>query len=127
MKPKILVVDDEWSMRELLRNTLSLSGFEVLMAANEVEFREQVLSQKPQVIILDIMLGDQDGTEVYQQLLSEGLDRNIPVVFLSALAGDRPLTPPQANRRYALVGKPFNSDQFVREIHELVGSKEKNQ
>ena len=97
------------------------------MAANEVEFREQVLSQKPHVIILDIMLGDQDGTEVYQQLLNEGLDRNIPVVFLSALASDCALTPPRANRRYALVGKPFDSDQFVRELHELVGSKEKNQ
>ena len=58
MKPKILVVDDEWSMRELLRNTLSLSGFDVLMAENETEFRDQVMTEKPQVIILDILLGD---------------------------------------------------------------------
>ena len=124
MKPKILVVDDEWSMRELLRNTLSLAGFEVSMAADETEFREQVLTQKPNIIILDIVLGEKDGTEVYQQLLKEGLDRSIPVVFLTALAGDRPVTPPRANRRYALVGKPFDSDQFVREIQEMVESQE---
>ena len=122
MKPRILVVDDEWSMQELLKNTLSLSGFDVLIAGNDVEFREQAFSQKPDVIILDLMLGDKDGTKVYNRLLAEGLDASIPVIFLSALAQDRPPTPPRPDRKYALIGKPFDTEELVHQLGELVRS-----
>ena len=122
MKPKILVVDDEWSMQELLKNTLSLSGFEVFLAGDDVEFRQQVFSQKPDVIILDLMLGDKDGTKVYNQLLAEGLDANIPVIFLSALAQDRPPTPPRSDRKFALIGTPFAPGARVQQLTALVHS-----
>ncbi|MBI3306790.1 MAG: response regulator [Candidatus Omnitrophica bacterium] len=122
MKGKILVVDDEWSIQELLKNVLSLSGFEVVIAANAAEFREQVFLSRPDVIILDIMLGDSDGTQVYKQLLAEGLDVNIPVIFLSALAQDRPSTPPRSDRKYALIGKPFDPDELIRQLDHLVAS-----
>ena len=123
MKPRVLVVDDEHSIQQLLKSALTLSGFEVALAGNEAEFRKQAFSQKPHVIILDIMLGDADGTQIYQHLLRDGLDEKIPVVFLSALAGDRPPTLPQANRRYSLIGKPFDCDELVRELHDLIGIK----
>lgn len=125
MKPKILVVDDEWSMRELLKNSLLLSGFDVLLASNDQEFREQIFKGRPDAVILDIMLGDKDGTQVYQKLLAEGLDKTLPIIFLSALAGDRPPTPPRANRRYALIGKPFDCDELVRELHEVIDARHK--
>jgi DNA-binding response OmpR family regulator len=122
MKPKILVVDDEWSMRELLQHLLSLSGFDVVSAGDEDEFRKVLSSDKPDAIILDIMLGDTDGTELYKQLLKDGsLKNTIPVVFLSALASDRPPTLPRPDRQYALIGKPFDPDLLVRELrHALV-------
>ena len=121
MKPKILVVDDEWSMRELLQHLLTLSGFDVILAADEEEFRKAVFLEKPDAIILDILLGDTDGTDLYKRLLKEGLNEKVPVVFLSALASDRPPTFPRPNRRYALMGKPFDPDMLVRELrHALV-------
>ena len=123
MKTKILVVDDEWSMQELLKHTLSLSDFDVRVAGNEVEFRQQVFDQKPDVIILDIMLGDEDGPKVYDKLLSEGLDKNIPVVFLSALAQDQPSSPPRPDRQFALLAKPFDPDELVGQLRHLVDSK----
>lgn len=122
MRPKILVVDDERSMQELLKNTLSLSGFDVSIAGNDVEFRNQAFSQRPDVIILDLMLGDKDGTEVYSSLLAEGLDSAIPVVFISALAQDLPPTPPRADRKYALIGKPFDPEELVHQLGDLVRS-----
>lgn len=121
MKAKILVVDDEWSMQELLRQTLSLAGFEVLTAGNELEFREQAFRHNPDVMIIDLMLGEKDGTQVYHQLLTEGLNENTPVVFLSSLAADLTPTPPRPGRRYALIGKPFDPDKLVQELEELVG------
>ena len=125
MKSKVLVVDDEWSMRELLKQLLSLANFEVLLASGEDEFRKVIASEKPDVIILDIMLGEQDGTELYKRLLRDGLDENIPVVFLSALASDRQPTFPRPNRRYALIGKPFNPDLLVRELRNTLTASEK--
>ena len=120
MKPKILVVDDEWSMQELLSLILVMAGFDVVLAGNEEEFRRETRAHQPDVIILDIILGNQNGVQVYEELLKEGLDPDIPVVFLSALAQDRPPTPPQPGRRYALIGKPFDSDVLVRELRSLV-------
>jgi two-component system OmpR family response regulator len=123
MKPKILVVDDERSMQDLLRDALSLSGFEVSIAANDLEFREIVFRQKPEVIILDILLGDKDGTQIYEELLREGLDESIPVVFLSALAHGQAPTFPQPGRRYSLIGKPFDCDELVDKLHKLIASR----
>jgi DNA-binding response OmpR family regulator len=120
MKTRILVVDDELSMRELLRHVLQMAGFEVLLAADDAEFRTIALNEKVDAIILDILLGDADGTQVYGQLIAEGLSSAIPVVFLSALAQDRPSAFPQRGRRYALLGKPFDPDELVARLHEFL-------
>lgn len=120
MKPKILVVDDEVSMQKLLKDTLTFSGFEVLLAGDGEQFKERALEQRPDVIILDLILGNQDGSAVYQELLGMGLDENIPVVFISALAEDRPPSPPRPNRKYALLGKPFDPEKLVRDLRKLV-------
>lgn len=120
MKPKILVVDDEESMQTLLRDTLSIAGFEVDIAKDDEEFRQQVFKKKPDIIILDIVLGEKDGAQIYEELLTEGLDKNIPVVFISALAEDRPPTPPRADRKFSLIGKPFDPDKLVHDLQKLV-------
>ena len=117
---RILIVDDEWAILELLRVTFSLAGHEVSLAQNDVEFRREALASRPDVIILDIMLGDKNGMQVYEQLLGEGFDPKVPVVFLSALASDRPPTPPRAGRTFALLGKPFDPAKLVQEIHSLI-------
>ena len=122
MKTKVLVVDDEKSVQELLRNTLSLSGFDVAVAGDDAEFRQKAFREKPNIIILDLVLGDKDGAEVYQELLEEGLDKKIPVVFISALAEDRPPSLPQPDRRYALIGKPFDPAALVRDLRKLVAA-----
>ena len=120
MKPKILVVDDEWSMRELLKNTLESFGFEPVLAATAQEFEKHVFSFRPDAIILDIVLDDLDGTVVYDCLLKKGMDETIPVVFLSALACDVTSKMPEKNRRYSLVGKPFNPAELGERLHQII-------
>ena len=118
---KILLVDDEEQILELLKFELNSEGFEVFTACNEKEFRHHALSEKPDLIILDIMLGDKNGPLIYDELLAKGLiDRSIPVIFLSALAEDRPPVPAMPGRTYALHGKPFESEELIREIRSLI-------
>lgn len=124
MGARILVVDDEWSMRELLKNVLELSGFEVLLAKNAKEFNDIAWNTKLDAIILDIVLGDdEDGTQIYDEMVSRKFDKNIPVIFLSALAHDRPPIFPSPDRRYSLVGKPFDTNVLVSELKKALALK----
>jgi DNA-binding response OmpR family regulator len=116
MKRKILIVDDDWAVLEVLKITFSAAGYEVFLAQNESEFREVALHQGADIIILDIMLGDRDGLHVYDELLTQGLSAHIPVIFLSVLAKDIRQIPPQKGRNYALIAKPFDPEKLVEEI-----------
>jgi DNA-binding response OmpR family regulator len=119
---KILIADDDATILKLLEFTFKDCGFHVITVENERQFLDAAKAHRPDIIILDIMLGDKDGTQSYHKLLAEGFDRRVPVVFLSALAQDRPLTPPKPGRTYALLGKPFDPDALVKEVQELVNA-----
>ena len=70
MKKKILVVDDESSVLELLRIKLVKRGFDVITAKNEEEFFDSAFKEKLGLIILDIWLGDEgNGTKLYDDAL----------------------------------------------------------
>jgi two-component system OmpR family response regulator len=78
----ILVVDDEPNITELLATALSFEGFGVEVASTGAEALSKVRTLHPDLVMLDIMLPDLDGTEVCRQLRNEG--EEVPVVFLTA-------------------------------------------
>jgi DNA-binding response OmpR family regulator len=90
MKPRVLIVDDEPDILELVEFKLSGEGFEVLRAANGLEALSKARCESPQVIVLDMMLPDLDGLLVCEILRAQPSTRDVPVVVLSAL--DRPGT-----------------------------------
>lgn len=120
MKKRILVVDDDWAILELLKFRLSHRGFEVVTAENEQEFWDQALGKKPHLIILDIWLQDKIGTQVYQRLLEAGLDQEIPVIFITALIEEQQQTRASHGGRYALYSKPFDFEALMKEIQGLL-------
>ena len=121
MRQRILVVDDEKPIRELLRHKLSASGFEVVTAKNAKEFWECAFLRKPDLIILDIWLGYKMGPDVYHELLDEGFDKEVPVIFITALIEGEPrgskMLPGQ---KYALYSKPFDFEKLLFGIHSLL-------
>ncbi|HLD50169.1 MAG TPA: response regulator [bacterium] len=121
MGQRILVVDDEKLIRELLRHKLVGLGFEVVTAGNAEEFSKYALDQKPDLIILDIWLKNRMGPDVYQELLGAGFDREVPVIFITALTEGEPKStemPPW--KKYALYSKPFDFEKLAPEIHHLL-------
>ena len=82
--PKILVVDDELDILELIRHTLSKEGFEVHVAANGVQAIDQTSKVHPEIILMDVMMPVMDGMEACRQLKENPDTKNIPVVFLTA-------------------------------------------
>ncbi len=121
MGQRILVVDDEKLIRELLRHKLLPLGFEVVTAQDAKEFRKYALAEKPDLIILDIWLKNLLGPDVYHELLDAGFDAEVPVIFITALTEGEPRnTQMLPGKKYALYSKPFDFEKLVAEIHHLL-------
>lgn len=81
----ILIVDDEYEIREILRLMLSRVGYPIRSANNGKEALEMIRQEAPSIILLDIMMPVLDGREMFIQLRSDPTLRTIPVLFISAL------------------------------------------
>ena len=85
MADKVLVVDDEWEIRDMLSRFLTEEGYEVIVASNGEEAIELAERENPQVILLDIMMPGIDGIETCKRLKAEEKTRFIPVIMATAL------------------------------------------
>ncbi len=79
---RILVVDDEPNIADLLSAALTFEGYQVGVASTGAEAMEQVRTFRPNLVMLDVMLPDFDGTEVCRRLRNQG--EQMPIVFLTA-------------------------------------------
>jgi two-component system, OmpR family, response regulator VicR len=86
IKKKILCIEDEHEMIDLIRLILSRRGFEVLGANGGREGLDVIRKEHPDLILLDLMMPDMDGWEVYQRMKAEETTRNIPVIIVTAKA-----------------------------------------
>jgi two-component system, OmpR family, response regulator MprA len=80
--PSVLVVDDDRAVRDSLRRALKLHGFEVAVAVDGMEAIRQVVSEAPDVIVLDVMMPGVDGFGVVRRLRQDGFD--VPILLLTA-------------------------------------------
>ncbi|MEJ5186150.1 MAG: response regulator [Candidatus Geothermincolales bacterium] len=83
-KHRVLVVDDDPVIRELVRETLNDDRFQVLEACDGSEGMRLCLEQKPDLVILDIMMPGQDGLEVLRKLREDTFTSHIPIILLTA-------------------------------------------
>lgn len=84
-KKKILVVDDEDSVREIYRHEFTNSGYDVVAAADGEEGLLKAGEEVPQIILMDIMMPKMSGIEVLRALKENELTKNIPVLLLTNL------------------------------------------
>jgi len=79
-------VEDEPEMIDLIRLILGRRGFEVKGATGGVEGLKMIRDEKPDLILLDLMMPDMDGWEVYQQIKADEKTKGIPVIVVTAKA-----------------------------------------
>jgi len=84
---KILLVDDEVDILEFLKYNLEQDNFEVLVSSNGKDALKKI-SQNPDLIVLDIMMPEMDGFELYQQIKTNKEYQDIPIIFLTAKSGE---------------------------------------
>jgi two-component system response regulator MprA len=115
---RILVVDDEPAVRESLVSSLTFEGYETVEASDGVEALEQVEKDKPDLVVLDVLMPRLDGLTACRRLRTSG--SNVPVLMLTArdMVGDR-VSGLDAGADDYLV-KPFELDELLARIRALL-------
>jgi DNA-binding response OmpR family regulator len=117
---KTLVIDDEAPIRLLCRVNLEAEGIEVLEAADGATGIELARREKPDAILLDVMMPGVDGWNVAEQLLSSEETSSIPIVFLTARADLRDRVRGMDAGGLDYVTKPFNPVVLASQVREVV-------
>jgi two-component system, OmpR family, response regulator len=115
---RLLVVDDEETILELLAGSLRFAGFEVTTAATGAEALRAAAASRPDLLLLDVMMPDGDGFEVVRRLRSSGPD--VPVIFLTARDGVRERVAGLALGADDYVTKPFSLDEVLERIRAVL-------
>lgn len=116
---RILIVDDDGSVRDLLKDLLQMEGYEVGVACSGTEALAQITEQRPDCVLLDIMMPGMSGHEVLAKLRRDDGGATLPVVMLTAAAEDD-----QAWRAWNggvdyFVPKPFDTDYLLQCLEQL--------
>ena len=114
-KKRVLIVDDEPRILRVTEIKLRKSGYEVMTASTGQEALRLVEKEKPDVMVLDLLLPGMDGFQVLDKLRTFS---DIPVLVLTAKSGTYQTAMNSGASDY--MGKPFNPDELVRRIEALL-------
>ena len=114
----VLVVDDDPVVRALLRDALELEGYEVRAAEDGAAGLERIAERRPDCVVLDLMMPGIDGLEVLRRIRATD-EEMLPVVMLTAAAGDDVTWQAWAGGVSCFLAKPFDVDELLRWVDYL--------
>jgi DNA-binding response OmpR family regulator len=117
---RVLVVDDEAPIRLLCRVNLEAEGMEVLEAADGQAGFEAARSERPDVILLDVMMPGMDGWQVAERLIEDEATSEIPLIFLTARAELRDRARGLELGGVEYITKPFNPVELASIVQQLL-------
>ncbi len=115
VKPRVLIVDDSWSMRQTLRLLLS-PDFECALAEDGATALEEARRQPPDIIVSDVNMEGMDGYELCRRVRAESPLRKVPFIFISGYSPRPGL--PEATDAYLI--KPVQPDVLIARLNELL-------
>jgi len=123
---KILVVDDEPDTLELIKLVLESGGFEAILANNGKEALAQMATLRPDLVLLDIMMPDMDGWDVFRKMKEK--DPGIPIAILTAKAQNiDKLLGLHVLKADDYITKPFGKNELISKVRKLTGLTDKKQ
>ena len=120
---KVLVVDDDLSVRASMKKVLQGAGYEVLLAATGQEALNQLGAQRVDLLLLDMNLPLRSGPDILEQIRAK--DANLPIITLSAYA--QQYRSKASARASALMEKPLDASKLLEVIRWLLGNPQKEQ
>lgn len=113
MALKVLVCDDERHIVRLIQVNLERQGYQVVTAFDGKEGLEKIRSEKPNLVVLDVMMPYMDGFEVLKSIRREPETENLPVIMLTAKAQDKDVFEGYHYGADMYLTKPFNPMELV--------------
>jgi DNA-binding NtrC family response regulator len=120
-RPRLLIVDDEKSLREMLGLLFHKQGFEVLSAANFTEGVAAAMRSSPDVILCDIKMPDGNGLDLLRKVKEE--QEHIPVIMITAHTSTQDAVEAMKAGAVDYIAKPFDNDELVLIVRRAVGEK----
>jgi two-component system phosphate regulon response regulator PhoB len=117
---RILVIEDEHDIRELIAYNLESEGYEIIKAATGVDGIEKAKRKIPDLILLDIMLPDIDGLQVCRKLKREELTMDIPIIMLTAKSEDSDVISGLELGAEDYITKPFSPRVLVARLRAVL-------
>jgi DNA-binding response OmpR family regulator len=114
----VLVVEDDPQLNELVGAYTQMCGFEYRPALDGQTALKEAAARTPDAVILDLMLPDVDGFEICRRLRKEPRTSRVPIIILSALAGEKEKQLGRECGADAYLTKPFNPDEFLTTLKE---------
>lgn len=121
MPAKILVVDDEPDVCSVLHLLLSRSGYGVVAASSGMECLVKARGERPDLILLDIMMPEMDGWETLKLLKLDGATSQIPVVIVSARAEPKDKIRGLQEGAVDYITKPFGAREILERVEAIFG------
>ena len=119
---KILIVDDQPEIRELVRVTLQNKNYAIIEASDGKEAVDKIKQEKPPLVLLDIMLpGDIDGFEICSQIKRNNDLKNIFIVMLSSHGSKEDIEKGKSAGADDYFIKPFSPLQLIEKVEDLLG------
>ena len=117
-KSKVLIVDDEADFAKALKVRLTANGYDVVLAHDSIQAIMMACQEKPDVIILDIMMPGEDGFVVTERLKQSQATRYIPVIFLTGIPGGERRAHQLGASAYMM--KPYHPEQLLEAVHKAL-------
>jgi len=113
---RILIVEDDLTTVQLIEFLLKKNKFEVLVACNGVEALQISREEKPDLILMDVIMPKMDGIEAIEKLQEDENTRGIPIVILSALGQEMDVMRGLQAGASGYIVKPFSPNELLEEI-----------
>lgn len=110
---KILVIDDELAIVDIVKEALESEGFQVIGASNGVEGLERLHKDSPDLVVLDVLMPGMDGWEVLRRIEADAATAGVPVIMLTALGGDEDILRGLEEGAVEYITKPFHLQDLI--------------
>jgi CheY-like chemotaxis protein len=117
MSKHILVVDDEQDVRDFLSDLLEDQGYSVRAAKDGVQAMEMIKEETPDLILLDLMMPRETGTDFYRQIHRKKEFESVPVIVISGLPGRYVAV----SKSVPVFDKPIDESSLLEEVKKAVG------
>jgi two-component system response regulator VicR len=123
---KLAYIEDEAEMIDLVRLILGRRGYTVIGATGGYEGMELVRKELPDLVLLDLMMPDMDGWDVYHQIKSDELTRNIPVIVITAKAQNiDKILGLRIAKVEDYISKPFSPQELLERVEAVLAKQDK--